>query len=139
IYCGSAGTGVRTKLINNLMVLSYCQLNSEALVLAKTLGLDIELLFQVLTSTTAVNGQLKEKWPEKVLAGDLTPGFNLSLGLKDLNLVCKSAKDKNITLAIGELAKESMAQAAESGYADKDTSSLTDFYATKNGIGLIRL
>lgn len=139
IYCGGAGAGVRTKLINNLMVLSYCQINSEALVLAKALGLDIERLFQVLTSTTAVNGQLKEKWPEKVLAGDLTPGFNLSLGLKDLTLACQSAKDKNITLAVGEVAKEFMTQAAENGYADKDTSSLTDFYAIKNGIDLIRL
>src|SRR3546814_9937639 len=34
-HCGKAGHGTRTKLINNMTVLSYCQINSEALVLAQ--------------------------------------------------------------------------------------------------------
>src|SRR5690606_39699175 len=69
-YCGQAGSGTRTKLVNNMMVLCYCQINSEALVLAKALGLDVRKTFDVITSTTANNGQLKEKWPNKVLGGD---------------------------------------------------------------------
>jgi 4-hydroxybutyrate dehydrogenase/sulfolactaldehyde 3-reductase len=36
LHCGALGSGTRMKLINNLMELCYCQLNSEALVLASS-------------------------------------------------------------------------------------------------------
>src|SRR3546814_13897746 len=85
-HCGKAGHGTRTKLINNMMVLSYCQINSEALVLAQALGLDLNNTFNVLTSTTASNGKLKQQWPNKVLKGDLSPGFDLAIGYKDISL-----------------------------------------------------
>ena len=51
LHCGEPGAGTRMKLINNLMVLCYCQLNSEALVLAQGLGLVAHNTFDVLTGT----------------------------------------------------------------------------------------
>lgn len=137
-YCGPAGCGTRTKLINNLMVLSYCQINSEALVLAKSLGLEVDLIYNVLTGTTASNGQLKEKWPNKVLKGDLSPGFDLTLGHKDLSLVCKAAELNNIKLPIGNIAKDIFEKAIAAGYSGKDTSSLTDYWSSINNISNIR-
>lgn len=139
LYCGQAGSGIRTKLVNNLMVLSLCQINSEALVLAKALGLDTNLTFEVLTSTTASNGQLKEKWPNKVLKGDLTPGFDLTLGLKDLTLACKAAQDAGVALPVGDISRNIFQLAQRAGHAGKDTSSLTDFWAELNHIEPIRL
>lgn len=139
LYCGRAGNGTRTKLVNNLMVLSLCQINSEALVLAKALGLDTNLTFEVLTGTTASNGQLKEKWPNKVLKGDLTPGFDLTLGLKDLTLASKAAQQVGVALPVGDIARNMFQLALESGHAGQDTSSMTDFWADANGIERLRL
>jgi 4-hydroxybutyrate dehydrogenase/sulfolactaldehyde 3-reductase len=139
LHCGAPGTGTRMKLINNLMVLCYCQLNSEALVLASALGLDVRKTFDVLTGTTASNGQLKEKWPVKVLKGDLTPGFDLALGFKDLTLACQAAQSAGVSLPMGNLARSLFQLARHAGKDGQDTSSMTDFWAESNGVKPIRL
>ncbi|WP_353235014.1 NAD(P)-dependent oxidoreductase [Diaphorobacter ruginosibacter] len=138
-HCGGAGSGTRTKIINNMMVLCYCQINSEALVLAKSLGLDIQKTFDVLTNTTASNGQLKEKWPKKVLAGDLTPGFDLALGYKDISLASSAGAATQIALPVCDTAKNVFRMALAAGKSGQDTSCLTDFWAEANGIDRIRL
>jgi len=138
-HCGNAGSGTRTKIINNMMVLCYCQINSEALVLAKGLGLDIKKTFNVLVNTTANNGQLKEKWPQKVLAGDLTPGFDLALGYKDISLASSAGAASNVALPVCDAAKNIFRMALAAGKAGQDTSCLTDYWAETNGIEKIRL
>lgn len=139
LHCGAPGAGTRMKLINNLMVLCYCQINSEALVLASSLGLDTRKTFDVLTGTTASNGQLKEKWPEKVLKGDLTPGFDIALGFKDLTLACQAAQSAGISLPMGNLARSLFQLARHAGKDGLDTSSMTDFWAEANGLKPIRM
>jgi 4-hydroxybutyrate dehydrogenase/sulfolactaldehyde 3-reductase len=138
LHCGDPGAGTRMKLINNLMVLCYCQINSEALVLASSLGLDVRKTFDVLTGTTATNGQLKEKWPAKVLKGDLTPGFDIALGFKDLTLACQAAQSTGVSLPMGNLARNLFQLARHAGKDGQDTSSMTDFWAESNGMDPIR-
>jgi 4-hydroxybutyrate dehydrogenase/sulfolactaldehyde 3-reductase len=139
LHCGEPGSGTRMKLINNLMVLCYCQLNSEALVLANALGLDTRKTFDVLTGTTASNGQLKEKWPVKVLKGDLAPGFDIALGFKDLTLACQAAQSTGISLPMGNLARSLFQLARHAGKDGQDTSCMTDFWAESNGLPPVRL
>ncbi|ELA01307.1 3-sulfolactaldehyde reductase [Cupriavidus sp. TKC] len=139
LHCGAPGAGTRMKLINNLMVLCYCQLNSEALVLANALGLETRKTFDVLTGTTASNGQLKEKWPVKVLGNDLTPGFDIALGFKDLTLACQAAQSAGISLPMGNLARSMFQLARHAGKDGQDTSCMTDYWAESNGIDPIRL
>jgi 4-hydroxybutyrate dehydrogenase/sulfolactaldehyde 3-reductase len=138
-HCGKAGSGTRTKLVNNFLVLSYCQLNSEALTLATALGLDLSNTMDVLLETTASNGQLRDKWPVKVLRGDTTPGFDIVLGLKDLTLACRAAEQAGVTVALGEKARDIFQRAVDEGYSGQDTSVLTDFWAKANSIGPVRL
>lgn len=138
-HCGAAGTGTRTKLINNMMVLCYCQINSEALVLAQSLGLDLNNTFNVLTSTTASNGQLKQKWPEKVLKGDLSPGFDLALGYKDISLASNAGASSQIALPLCDTTKNIFRMALAAGKAGQDTSCLTDFWAEVNNCAKPRL
>lgn len=138
-HCGGAGTGTRTKLINNMMVLCYCQINSEALVLAQSLGLDLNNTFNVLTSTTASNGQLKQKWPEKVLKGDLSPGFDLALGYKDISLASNAGASSQIALPVCDTTKNIFRMALAAGKAGQDTSCLTDFWAEVNNCAKPRL
>lgn len=131
-HCGRPGNGTRTKLINNMMVLCYCQINSEALVLAQSLGLDLDNTFEVLTSTTASNGQLKEKWPQKVLKGDLSPGFDLALGYKDISLASDAGATSGVALPVCDTTRNIFRMALAAGNAGQDTSCLTDFWAEVN-------
>ena len=138
-HCGKAGSGTRTKLVNNFLVLSYCQLNSEALTLAMALGLDLSNTMNVLLGTTASNGQLRDKWPVKVLRGDTTPGFDVVLGLKDLTLACRAAEQVGVTVALGGKARDIFQRAVDEGYSGQDTSVLTDFWAKANSLRPVRL
>jgi len=139
LHCGPAGSGTRMKLINNLMAMSYVQLNSEALVLANALGLELRKTMDVLTGTTASNGQLKEKWPAKVLKGELSPGFDIALGFKDLTLVCQAAQSAGVSLPMGNLVRSLFQLARHAGKDGQDTSSMTDFWAASNGRAPLRL
>lgn len=138
-HCGGPGSGTRTKLINNMMVLCYCQINSEALVLAKSLGLDIGKTLDVLVNTTASNGQLKEKWPNKVLAGDLSPGFDIALGYKDISLASQAGAASQVALPVCDATRNIFRMALAAGRAGQDTSCLTDFWADINAVEKIRL
>lgn len=139
LHCGAPGAGTRMKLVNNLVVLCYCQLNSEALVLSAALGLDLHQTMEVLTGTSASNGQLKDKWPIKVLGGDLSPGFDIALGFKDLNLACQAAQSAGVSLPMGNVARSMFQLARHAGKDGQDTSSMTDFWAESNGLAPIRL
>lgn len=138
-HCGGPGAGIRTKLISNFMTQCYCQLNSEALVLATALGLDLRKTFDTLTGTTASNGQLKEKWPAKVLAGDLSPGFDIALGFKDLTLACQAGQSVGVSLPMGNVARSMFQLARHAGRDGQDTSSMTDFWAEANNVPPLRL
>src|SRR5215208_899386 len=74
-HCGPVGAGIRTKLVDNYLAIISCQLNAEALALSQRFGLDLTKTLEVCYGTTATNGQLKINWPNKVLKGDIEPGF----------------------------------------------------------------
>jgi 3-hydroxyisobutyrate dehydrogenase-like beta-hydroxyacid dehydrogenase len=84
-HCGPVGTGIRTKLVNNYLAIILCQLNAEALALSQRFGLDLTKTLEVCYGTTATNGQLKINWPNKVLKGDIEPGFTIDLATRTLD------------------------------------------------------
>ena len=75
-HCGPPGSGIRTKLVNNYLAITSCQMNAEALALAQRFGLALEKTLEVIHGTTATNGQLKINYATKVLTGDTEPGFH---------------------------------------------------------------
>ena len=91
-HCGGAGTGMRTKLVNNYLAIVSCAFNAEALALSQRFGLSLEKTLDVVHGTTATNGQLKIAWAAKVLKGDTEPGFTIDLAHKDLTLIVDAAR-----------------------------------------------
>lgn len=86
-----------------------------------------------------IGGQIKEKWPVKVLKGDLAPGFDIALAIKDLPLACLAAQSAGVSLSMESLA-HSLFQLAQHVWKDvQDTSSMTDHLAEVNGQVPIRL
>src|SRR5207247_7127229 len=115
-HCGGTGSGIRTKLVNNYLAIISCQLNAEALALSQRFGLSLEKTLDVLYGTTATNGQLKIAWPNKVLKGDLEPGFTIDLAHKDLTLIVEAENAAKVTKPIGAVARESFDTARRRGY-----------------------
>lgn len=137
-HCGLAGTGIRTKLINNYLAITSCQMNAEALALTQRFGLDLDRTLDVIHGTTATNGQLKLNLATKVLTGDIEPGFQIDLAHKDLSLVLDAANANHVPMTIGAAARESLSQARSRGWGSKDFSALLDALCDSAGIDKVR-
>jgi 4-hydroxybutyrate dehydrogenase/sulfolactaldehyde 3-reductase len=138
-HCGPVGSGTRTKLVNNFLAISLCQMNAEALALSQRFGLDLEKTLEVLHGTTATNGQLKINWPSKVLKGDTTPGFTIDLAHKDLSLIVDSANAARVPMPMAAAAREAFSTARAAGFGGLDFSAMVDVLCTIAGIEKPRL
>jgi len=138
-HCGPVGSGMRTKLVNNLLAVASCQLNAEALALSQRFGLDLAKTLDVMSGTTAINGQLKLNWPGKVLAGDTTPGFTIDLAHKDLSLIIAAAQAETMALPMVSAAREAFTMARAAGHGGNDFSAIVDWFCSVSGAEKPRL
>jgi 4-hydroxybutyrate dehydrogenase/sulfolactaldehyde 3-reductase len=137
-HCGGPGSGIRTKLVNNYLAITSCQMNAEALALTRRFGLDLHKTLDVIHGTTATNGQLKINYATKVLTGDTEPGFQIDLAHKDLSLVMTAANAGRVPMAIGAAARESLSAARAAGWGGKDFSALLDALCEAAGLEKVR-
>lgn len=138
-HCGGPGAGARMKVVNNYLAIALAQLNAETLTLAQRFGLDLEQAIEVINGTTATNGHLKTNFPNKVLKGDINPGFQIDLAHKDLGLALAAASALKVPLAMGAAARECLQLARTRGYGGKDFSGLLDAWCDLTGVAPPRL
>ena len=122
-HCGAIGAGIRTKLVNNYLSQSTCQISAEAVALGLKMGLDLNTLLPIMTGSLATNQYLASYWPTKVLVGDIEPGFAIRLSAKDLGLAIAMAEEAGAAVATGKAAAGRVRAAAEY-MGDKDVSAL---------------
>lgn len=138
-HCGGPGSGTRTKLINNYLAITSCQMNAECMALTQSFGLDLETTLSVIHGTSATNGQLKLNYENKVLLNDIEPGFAIDLAHKDLSLIMASANDGKVSMPLAAAARESLSLARSAGWGGKDFSGLADFWCETAGLDKPRL
>lgn len=125
-HCGGVGTGGRTKLVNNYVAVTLCQVNAEALALSQRFGLDLTSTIKVLLGTSANNGQLRLNFANKVLAGDTSPGFTIDLAHKDLSLVMAAAHAVKVPMPVAAAVHESFSVARANDCGSIDFSGIAD-------------
>jgi 3-hydroxyisobutyrate dehydrogenase len=91
-YCGPVGTGQMTKLCNQILVSGNLLAVAEALLFARKLGLDPEVMINAVKDGAAGSWQLANLGP-RILKGDYAPGFMVDLMQKDLR-IAQEAADK---------------------------------------------
>ncbi len=123
-HVGPLGSGIRLKLVNNYMSMVTMVLTSEALMFAAKLGLPRDTVVRVMSTTAAGRGQLNTNFPRKVLAGDVTPDFPLSMGYKDVNLAMQLAASVGAPLGLGAYAREMFALAKSWGRDGQDCTAM---------------
>ncbi|QQX89565.1 NAD-binding protein (plasmid) [Cupriavidus necator] len=138
-HCGGVGAGVRTKLVNNYMVVALCQMNAEALALSQRFELDLTKTLQVLYGTSASNGQLRMNFPNKVLVDDTTPGFTIDLAHKDMSLVLGAAHALRVPMPLAAATFESYSLARASGYGRIDFTGIADAVCDLSKISRVRV
>lgn len=124
VHLGPAGAGIRMKVINNYMSMVSMVLTSETLTMARKAGIDTAAAVEVLQNTVAGRGQINTNFPNKVLAGDITPDFPLRLGHKDLSLALALGQDLNVPLFLGASARELFGLAPVMGRSEDDCTAM---------------
>ncbi|KAJ5661377.1 3-hydroxyisobutyrate dehydrogenase [Penicillium longicatenatum] len=110
-YCGDLGAGLAAKISNNLLLGITMLGLSEAMLLGKRLGVDPQVLADIINSSTGRcwSSEINHPVPE-VKVGESSPpahrgyegGFVTKLAHKDLALAVKAAEQAGVPLNVGQ-------------------------------------
>ncbi len=107
ILCGDIGAGQSAKICNNMLLASTMIAVGESFKLGKNLGLDLNKLFNVLSTSSgscwAINTYcpIKGVGPESPSDKDYVGGFATELMFKDLGLAIDAVKETNTSIDYG--------------------------------------
>ncbi|CAI6236976.1 unnamed protein product [Periconia digitata] len=131
-YCGDLGAGLAAKISNNLLLGITMLGLSEAMLLGKRLGVDPQVLADIINSSTGRcwSSEINHPVPD-VRVGDASPpahrnyegGFVTKLAHKDLALAVAAANEVDIPLSVGRCVEETYRPLAKSKeFGDRDFS-----------------
>jgi 3-hydroxyisobutyrate dehydrogenase len=130
VYCGNPGSGQTAKLCNNMLLAITMIGVSESFNMAKNLNLDLNILFEVISTATgscwAINNYcpVPGVGPKSPADNDYTAGFSAQLMSKDLKLAINAAKQSNSSVNFGQLAEQLFSKMAMGINGEKDFSAI---------------
>lgn len=133
IDCGAAGQASTLKIVNNYLALVGCLATAEALLLANAGGVSAAAALEVINGTSARNGNSQLNFPNKVLKGDVAPGFSLNHGRKDLAIAVEVMKREGLRSFLGNQALQAFDAAREGGHGMNDCSDILNALAALSG------
>jgi 3-hydroxyisobutyrate dehydrogenase len=138
IYAGPDGNGQAAKICNNMILGISMIAVSEGFVLAKELGLDPKIFFEIANSASSQCWSMSHYCPmpgvlENVPSNNnFTPGFSAQMMLKDLRLSQDAALHANVPTPLGAEATALYNLFAKGGNADLDFSGIIKMIAGNN-------
>ena len=134
-YMGPGGSGVRMKLVGNLVVASQLLALGEALTLAAKAGLDLQKVLGVL-KVTDFRSPIFDGVGPSVLADDYSPSFALKLMQKDGRLIQAFAANLVVPVPSVEAASRYVDAAMNIGLAEHNASALIKALALEANVSL---
>jgi 3-hydroxyisobutyrate dehydrogenase-like beta-hydroxyacid dehydrogenase len=134
-YMGEGGSGVRMKLVGNLVVASQLLALGESLTLAASAGLDLHKVLEVL-KVTDFRSPIFDGVGPSVLADDYAPAFALKLMQKDSRLIKSFAANLGVPVPSVEAAAHYVDAAMDAGWSDQNASALIKAVAQEAGVSL---
>ena len=136
-HIGGAGSGVRMKLVGNLIVASQLLALGEAMTLADKAGLDLDAVLGVL-AVTDFRSPIFDGVGAAVRAGDYSPSFALALMQKDAHLITDFATSIGAPVEGLRVAVGYIDDAIVAGYGEENASALIKSIADPAGAHLAR-
>ena len=124
VHVGDICSGIIMKLVNNYMSMVGMVMTAETILFAKKVGIDQEQAVKIIQSTAAGKGQINVNFPKKVLSGDLSPDFPLSMGLKDISLAIQLGEKNGLQLNLGRISKEYFSLAKKFDRENQDCTAM---------------
>ncbi|RGP81366.1 3-hydroxyisobutyrate dehydrogenase [Fusarium longipes] len=139
-YCGDLGAGLAAKISNNLLLGITMLGLSEAMLLGKRLGVDPQILADIINNSTGQcwSSEINHPVPQVKCGGNNPParrnyegGFVTKLAHKDLALAVAAATEANVPLTVGRCVEETYRPLAKSDeYGNRDFSVIYEFLDT---------
>lgn len=126
-YQGEAGCGQHAKLANQIMIAGALSGVCEALTYAKAKGLDLQVLFDSVSTGAAGSRQLDTFGP-KILAEDYAPGFFMKHFIKDMTLALTEANMSGLCLDVLSQVLANYEELAAEGCGNLGTQALMKYY-----------
>ena len=122
-YQGKAGCGQHAKLANQIMIAGALSGVCEAFSYAQAKGLDLNVLFDSVSTGAAGSKQLDAFGP-KIIAGDYAPGFFMKHFIKDMKLALTEANMSGLSLEVLSLVLSNYEELAQEGLGELGTQAL---------------
>lgn len=135
---GSAPQATLAKLLGNFMIASTIEMLGESLALAEKAGLDPSRLLGMLTGTL-FGAPVVKRYGQLVADTAFEPaGFQLALGLKDVNLALGAGEELRVPLPLASLVRERMLTALAQGRERFDWSGFASVIREGAGLAPVR-
>jgi 2-hydroxymethylglutarate dehydrogenase len=117
-HLGAVGCGNVAKLVNNMIGLACNSACAEGFVLGVKAGIDPQLLYDLLTISTANNWSLQQ-YTRTVFKGNFAPGFKVALAHKDINLAISLGEEYGVPLRVAKVIRQDLARTVEAGRGEQ--------------------
>ena len=130
VHCGGPGQGQAVKICNNMVAGIISLATAEAFVMGEKLGVDRNVLFDILSTSSANSWVLNNVCPlPSGVPGvadnrEFKPGFAAKLMLKDLRLAQAAAQMSGSATPLGAVAAAAYQQHINNGYGELDNTSI---------------
>jgi len=102
-YLGKTGAGHTVKALNNLCSACSMVITSEALIVAKKLGLNPEKVIDAINSSSGRSWSSQFKFPTFVLNNAFNSGYSIGLMNKDLEIATRLGRELHVPMPVGAL------------------------------------
>ena len=130
LHAGPLGSGAAAKLVANSSLFGVLGVLGEALALGRGLGLDREVVLEVLAKSPL--GPQVERRRAGLESGEFPLRFRLALARKDAELVADAAERASVDLRLALAALSWIRDADEDGWGERDYSSILARIADPN-------
>lgn len=122
-HVGPTGSGNAVKLLNQMIFLSYVAVFSEGLALGQRLGVPLETLLQVFSTSAAGHTMIVDKY-DQIESGDETAGFAIARVIKDLDLAAELCAEAAFSAPGFAASLAAFKSAADAGLGASDMTAL---------------
>jgi 2-hydroxy-3-oxopropionate reductase len=129
---GAVGAGQTVKSCNQVAVAGALLGVADAIALARSQGVDLQVMREVLLGGTARSFVL-EKHGQRLIDGDYQPGFRARLMRKDLRIALDTARSAGAQLQGAVLAEQLVGELCDSGRGELDWAALGLLVQEKKG------
>ncbi len=124
---GRTGSGHALKAINNYLSATSLYATTEAMMIAKKLGLDLSVALETINESSGKSYSTEYKFPTFVLPRSFASGFSLELLLKDVKMVTSIAQDINVPILLAAVVEQIYQSAYTLRGKDQDHTEIVKF------------